>query len=215
MFGRHSSRDFVARRATGFLVAASLAGLAGCDGDDVRVYRAPKDPAPHAASADPSSASQPPRQPASPSPQLAWTAPPGWIDKGAGGMRAGSFAIHGTNQQTAEVSVIAMQTWTGQELGNVNRWRGQVGLPRLRAEQLPQHTAAVTIAGIQAPLFDMVGPAPGSGKPTRILVAVLPLAHVAWYFKMTGDDGLVAGQKAAFTAFLESVILDPPTPRNP
>jgi hypothetical protein len=178
--------------------------LAGCGRDEVRVYPAPKDPPLAVAPADPHRMMGAGAGAAEPKPIL-WTVPPGWADKGASGMRAGSFTVQGTNSQAADISVIAMQTWNGQELDNVNRWRAQVGLQRITAEELPKNTTPVQIAGTEAPMFEMAGTPLDGSKPTRILVAVLPLPDVAWYFKMSGDDALVAEHKAAFVTFLASV----------
>lgn len=178
--------------------------LVGCGREGVRVYEAPKDPAPSIA--QPTTPSSPPSPPA----QIAWNVPASWTDRGASGMRAGSFAVTNAAGESADISVIAMSTWAGQELQNVNRWRAQVGLQPLSAAELAQHTATVKIAGTDAPLFELAGTPLDGDKPTRILAAVLPLPQVAWYFKMTGDDALVAAQKAAFIHYLESVHFGAP-----
>ena len=54
-------------------------------------------------------------------------------------------------------------------------------------------------------LYEQAGANPGSGEKTRILAAITRRDGVAWFFKMTGDDGLVAQQKPAFIEFLKSV----------
>ena len=184
---------------------------AGCGQDPVRVYQAPKDPRP-TLPAGPSD-SRPMAEAARTA--IAWTVPQGWTDKGASGMRAGSFAVAGPNNQKADVSVIAMQTWSGQEVDNVNRWRAQVGLARITPEELPQHTTRIRMAGTEAPLFEMAGTSLDTSKPSRILAAVLPLPRTAYYFKMSGDDALVAAQKATFVGFLQSVRIVPPAESSP
>lgn len=180
--------------------------LTACSRDEVRVYQAAKEtpPALPPAQGNPHGMGAPERK------AVAWTVPQGWTDKGASGMRAGSFGVTGTNGQAADVSVIAMQTWSGQELDNVNRWRAQVGLQRITAEELPQNTTTIPVAGLNASLFDMAGTPFDGDKPTRILVAVLPLPQVAYYFKMSGDDALVAAQKNTFVEFLKSVHFGAP-----
>ncbi len=180
-------------------VMLGLLLLAGCGRDEVRVQQVPKERALSFAQ----DASAP--QSTAASPGISWTVPQGWTDQGASGMRAGSFAATGPNGDKVDISVIALQSWTGQELGNVNRWRGQVGLAPISDAELPKETTQLQIAGHPAFLFDMAGTPPGDQKSTRIIVAVLPLPAVAWYFKMTGADAPVAEQKPAFLEFLKSV----------
>jgi hypothetical protein len=65
--------------------------------------------------------------------------------------------------------------------------------------------AAVEIGSDPGQLYEYAGRSAEDDKPRRILAAVLPLPGLAWFFKMTGDDALVAEQKTAFVAFLKSV----------
>jgi hypothetical protein len=186
-------------RCAGCLAPALALLLAGgCGRDEVRTYRVPKERPPalpaiaaHAHAASPG--------------QIAWTAPAGWAEQPAGGMRAGSFKIAGQNGQTAEVAIIPLSTWSGMELDNVNRWRAQVGQQPITAEDLPKHTAQVPIGELPGQLFEMSGVTPEAEQKVRILAAVLPLPAMAWFFKIAGDDTLVLEQKSAFTHFLKSV----------
>ena len=123
-------------------------------------------------------------------------------------MRVGSFTITNASGQSADVSVIPLSSWEGRELENVNRWRAQVSLPAIKAEELPQQVIAVEIGTDRGQLFEYAGRSAEDDKPRRILAAVLPLPGLAWFFKVTGDDVLVAEQKPAFVAFLKSVKRD-------
>jgi hypothetical protein len=93
----------------------------------------------------------------------------------------------------------------GSDLSNVNRWRGQVGLPAIEEQELGKIGLGVKIDGLDAKLYDLAGENAGSGEKTRILAAMLRRGGVAWFFKMTGDDTLVAAEKAAFIKLLESM----------
>jgi hypothetical protein len=44
-------------------------------------------------------------------------------------MRVASFRVTGKDGKQADVSVIPLPGLAGSDLDNVNRWRGQVGLP--------------------------------------------------------------------------------------
>jgi len=188
------------RGTAGFLLAAALAG---CGGNDIQVYRVAKE-----TSADqPSTAApaNPATEPAGPAPQLHWKLPAGWKEVPPGEMRVASFSVAGNNGQQADVSVVPLPGLAGGDLDNVNRWRGQVGQPPITAEQMATTAEPVELAGQTARLYDQAGTNPGSGDKSRILAAILRREGVAWFFKMTGDDALVAGQKPAFISFLKSI----------
>ena len=138
-------------------------------------------------------------------PRLSWTKPEGWNEAPPGQMRAASFNVKGDGGKQADVSVIPLPGAAGGDLANVNRWRGQVGLGSLSAEELAKTAEAVEIAGQPAQLYDVAGAASGSGDPTRILGVIQQRDGTAWFFKMTGNDPLVAKEKSAFVAFLKSV----------
>jgi hypothetical protein len=113
--------------------------------------------------------------------------------------------VTGKGSKQADVSVVPLGGSGGTDLGNVNRWRGQMGLPDIEAGELPKVTQEVQIGSQAGQLYDIAGPSPGSGDKARMLVAVLRREGTAWFFKMTGDDELVAQQKPAFVGFLKSV----------
>ena len=182
-----------------FLVGA----LAGCDRNEVKVYKIGKD----------ASAANPPVDSAMPpmagagamaKPQLKWTLPDGWQEIAPGEMRVASFRIAGKDNKLADVSVIPLPGMAGGDLNNVNRWRGQVGLPPVSQDELAKLGEKIEAAGAEAVLFDQAGKTT-AGDKSRILATVLHRDDAAWFFKMTGDDELVAEQKPAFVGFLKSL----------
>jgi hypothetical protein len=182
--------------------------LSGCGKSDVQVYQVPKeDKAPPTASAglphghpEVSGAASKAQQPT-----LTWTVPQGWEQAPAGDMRLASFRVNGKNGKTADVSIIPLPGMAGGDLNNVNRWRGQVGLGPLTEADLATAGMSVQIEGQSAQMYDQAGENAGSGEKTRILGAILRREGVAWFFKMTGDDELVAQEKPAFVKLLESL----------
>ncbi len=120
-------------------------------------------------------------------------------------MRAASFRVAAHDGRQADVSVIPLPGLAGSDLDNVNRWRGQVGLPGVSEAELAKLAQPVEIAGQSASLYEQAGANPGSGEKARILAAITRRDGVAWFFKMTGDDDLVTQQKPAFIEFLKSV----------
>ena len=90
----------------------------------------------------------PPPPPVAGDKALQWLLPPGWTARMDGGMRYATL----TPPQDAgkvEVSVVTLAGPAGGELANVNRWRGQIGLP-------PVEEAA--LAGLRKPLRSAAGP---------------------------------------------------------
>ena len=174
----------------------------GCGRDDVKVYRVAKEN-PSA----PPQAAMPAGHPdvaAASSPQLKWKTPEGWNEMPPGEMRVASFNVKKDGKQ-ADISVIPLPGAAGGDAANVNRWRGQLGLSPVTPEELQKAAQRVEIAGQPAELHDVVGKNPGNSEPTRILGVIQHREGTAWFFKMTGDDQLVAQQKPAFIEFLKSV----------
>ncbi len=217
------------------LVLAPLLALlvAGCHRDEVKVYRVAKDqdqpqqqtaPALPTDSPNPSlppghpdisSASTAPLPAASASalPQLTWKTPDGWTEVPPGQMRVASFKVNGVDGKSADVSVIPLPGLAGSDDANVNRWRGQVGLSPASPDELKKSAESVEAGGQPAQLYDIAGQNPGSGDAERILGVIQHRDDMAWFFKMTGDAGLVEKQKPSFVAFLESLnFVAAPTP---
>ena len=179
--------------------------LSGCGREDVKVYRVAKDQ-PNPATAAPGG--MPAGHPAVGGPaqaQLTWKTPDGWNELQPGGMRVASFKITGNNGKQADVSIIPLRGGAGGDFANVNLWRDQVSLPPVTAEELAGLVQPVAAGGLRADLYELPGKSPENGEPTRILGAIQHREDTDWFFKMTGDDQLVAEQKPAFIEFLKSI----------
>jgi hypothetical protein len=195
-----------------WLILGVAVFLNACGRDDIRVYEVPKEqpsamakggmPAGHP---DTSMGSMPGMvAPAIPA-RLTFTKPEGWSEAAPGQMRVASFNVKNEAGKQADISVIPLPGMAGGDEPNVNRWRGQVGLSTLSGEELAKSAENVEIAGEPAKLYDVAGTGSGSGEPTRILGVIQHRDGMAWFFKVTGDDVLVAKEKPAFVAFLKSV----------
>ena len=120
-----------------FLGGLLVAALAGCDHQDVKVYKLAKDPSGAKPPGELPMASMIGSTPAA-QPHLKWTLPAGWTEVPAGQMRVASFVVKGADGQQADVSIIPLPGGAGGDASNVNRWRGQVGLPTVSPEELSQ-----------------------------------------------------------------------------
>jgi hypothetical protein len=138
-------------------------------------------------------------------PQLTWKTPEGWTEVPPGEMRLASFNVKSKNGKQADVSIVPLPGMAGGDSANVNRWRSQVGLQPLSAEELQKLAQPVVVAGQPGELYEQVGKNPGSGEGMTILAVIQHREGTAWFFKMTGDPEVVAQQKPALVEFLKSV----------
>ncbi len=205
------------RLAGGALLGLLLLPLAGCGDNDVKVYKVAKadDATTPAATTAPGDMSAPTASAQTTVPQLKWTLPEGWAAKPAGEMRLASFAAPGKDGKSVDISIVPLPGMAGGDLNNLNRWRGQVGLEPITADDFSKQGEPVTIGGSQSVLFDLAGTpagAAGMGAITagadgkaRILAVALHRDDMMWFFKATGDNDSVGLQKANFIAFLKSL----------
>jgi len=136
-------------------------------------------------------------------PGLNWTAPANWQSRPPTAMRKATYAIPGDAGAAGDLSVTAFPGDVGGELANVNRWRGQLGLAPLAATEVEGAVTRLTPHGLSATLVDFSG---GSAdKPVRMLGAIVPFNGATWFFKLTGPVDLVAKEKPAFLAFVQSL----------
>lgn len=185
----------------------TVATLAGCGQNKTEVYQVAKEAPSTPGAAQSQPAGMPPGHPniSSVVPRLEWKLPAGWETAAPGEMRVASFKVADKNGKQADISVVPLPGVVGHDLENVNRWRGTVGLPAVTDEGLGKLAQSVDIGGQPSQLYEQAGENPGSGDKLRILAAVSRRDGIAWYFKMSGDDELVAVQKPAFLEFLKSL----------
>lgn len=129
---------------------------------------------------------------------LTWTAPAAWTAKPRGSMRKGSFAVKGDAGE-ADLGITAFPGATGGLEANLNRWRGQVGLPALPPAEVVAAVEKFDSNGLQFIVADY------AAGGNRLLGAIVPYGGNSWFFKLMGPDATVAGQKAAFIEFLHTV----------
>lgn len=134
----------------------------------------------------------------------AWEIPTGWQEQPPSPMLTAKFLVT-EGQGSAEISVSSLGGDGGGVLPNVNRWRGQLLLPPIKAEDLPTHTTEVPVGAAKAMLVDFTGSSAKTGDNARMLVLSVPQGGQTWYFKMLGDEQVVSRQKDAFLKFVQSV----------
>jgi hypothetical protein len=205
----------MSRRTSLLALAAATLLFSACSEEKVAVYRVPKEKEPEmpmaaaadAAPAQAGAAAGPGMAdtavPTASGADLAWTVPSDWVVKPPAPMRKASFGVP-AGATEAELSITAFPGEVGGELANVNRWRSQIGLTPLRAEELDASVSRQKANGLD---FTVVELAPSGGVATgkSILGAIVPYEGSTWFFKLTGPGPAVSSSKASFIVFLRSV----------
>ena len=171
-----------------FLFSLSVVLVAGCGREEAQTYQAPKE------SLAPPVAQQAPSQPAGNGfdAQL----PEGWTEAPGSGMRMVSYAIEGTSVDFYLISLMM-----GDVPSNVNRWRGQVGLPPASPEAIAQEVESFQIDGHGVKYIEIYN----EDNDRGIISAIVDLAPQYWYFTAKGPVGELKANASAIRKFIESV----------
>jgi hypothetical protein len=138
-------------------------------------------------------------------------APKSWRPVPASGLRKAEFAI-GSNEQDGFVRLTAFPTNAGplmtDPLANVNRWRGEIGLPTIEKDQLGESTESIEIDGKPAEYVRLI---PDTSKPEHskikqaTLAAMVTAGDQIWFIKLFGPRDTVVDEEENFKAFLTSM----------
>ncbi|MFM9017342.1 MAG: hypothetical protein ACKOLZ_07535 [Verrucomicrobiota bacterium] len=128
-----------------------------------------------------------------------WAAlPAGWSVGPENAMRKGTFIVPGPDGTKAELAVTVFPGSVGGLTANVNRWRGQIGLP-------PADEASIRASAQES----KVGPDSGmrfimkSSDGAKATDAVMvPKGGSTWFLKLSGDAKAVESAGAAFVKFI-------------
>ena len=131
--------------------------------------------------------------------KVTWSAPASWTAVPGAQMRYASFSINGPDGTKGDLSVIALPGTGGSDLGNVNRWRQQVGQDPLDEVAL---ATQVTRVNAKNAVFSLTR---CSGASSDMLAAWLRQDQNCWFFKLTGPRTLIDQENARFVEFLQSV----------
>lgn len=137
---------------------------------------------------------------------LIWTAPTHWRLGPPMNMRKATLVIPGAAGDKAELTVTAFPGNVGGNLANVNRWRAQVQLGPISEAEMNASFEHLDVGVLHLDVVEILGPATSDGKPRqRLLGAIVPFEKATWFFKLTGPDALVSGEKASYFAFLKTL----------
>lgn len=136
------------------------------------------------------------------------TLPPNWVqDPTERPMRFATYNVGpgggAGNEQASLIVTRLPRSGFGSIEQNINRWRGEVGLPPssdVASEQFRQARAG----GEAAVVFDFAPPAP-TPDAKRSFVAIVPKGADVWFLKLIGPARTVTEQQANFEAVLQSL----------
>ncbi len=137
------------------------------------------------------------------SPGFEYEKPDGWQPGKKGPMRKIAFEVS-SGDLKAEITVTTLPAGGGAVGMNVDRWRGQVGLPPVDAADEEDGLDELDVSGQKATYVVLEGPE--ESDPRRSTLGVISIrGDTAWFFKMMGDAEVVSAQKENFESFVGSV----------
>jgi hypothetical protein len=134
-----------------------------------------------------------------------WQMPAGWQEVSGGQFLVAKFTLTGAGGATAAVNVSSSAGEGGGSVGNINRWRGQLGLTSLPDGDVNKLVTTIDVQGGKASLVDLSGTDVRTGQPTRLVGVMVPQSGQTWFYKLMGDAKVVESQKDAFTKFVQGV----------
>ena len=132
-------------------------------------------------------------------PQIKWETPQGWTEVPPSAMRYASFSASAENGDKIDISVVTFAGEGGSDPDNVNRWRGQIGLPPLGQNAVTSQIAALKTADTTFSTTDI------AGTKARTIAAWTHHDGRVWFFKATGPSAAVEKEKPNFVKFIQSV----------
>lgn len=188
------------------LVVVSL-GVVACRDTQIRSYTVPRSGPPRATQAPPEVDMAPQAVAHGP----AWDLPAGWQQIPGTGMRYATVVVEpagsSPERPQLEIRVTPLAMAAGEILGNVNRWRGQIGLSPITDAEVGSVVRTFSVDGHPAQLVNLTGVAKDGAPPQQILAAILTSDPQVWFFFMVGDAQRMSKYAAPFETFIKSVRL--------
>jgi hypothetical protein len=124
-----------------------------------------------------------------------WPAPAGWTEVSPGPMQEAKYTLV---DGRAAVTLSILGGSSGTLRANVDRWRGQIGLPPLAEGELEKIIAPLDLDGVKATVVDM------SATKQRMVTVIVPRGESTWFFKLLGEPDAVAAANNAFLTFVKT-----------
>ncbi len=135
-----------------------------------------------------------------------WQLPKTWQQAPPRPMRIATFTVAGNTD--IDCYLTSLSGKAGGVDANVNRWRDQLGLPPLSAEELAQ-LPQIDMLGRKATMVEAAGQFKSMDGQTKagwkLVGAVLDLDGQMLFAKMTGPEQAVGAEKENFVAFCQTL----------
>jgi hypothetical protein len=128
-----------------------------------------------------------------------WTVPESWVSQPAPRMVLARFSA-GPAGHAADITVSVFPGDVGGAAANVNRWRGQIGLPPVPEKEALQLLTKIEMADGEGQLVDLTGTS--GEEAVRMIGAIVPRGSRTWFYKLVGHDHTAEKEKDAFVEFL-------------
>jgi hypothetical protein len=126
--------------------------------------------------------------------EIVYQTPTSWKELPATSPRHASFQV----KEVGDISIISFPGDVGGNLANINRWRGQIGLPPISDEDLDSMSETIMIGDNPALVIHLE-------SKESILAAILPQGPKTWFIKFRGPSDVVADEKTTFLQFLQTI----------
>lgn len=135
-----------------------------------------------------------------------YEAPAGWSPGKATGMRKAALEVRDGDQK-AEITVIDLSREAGDRLANVNRWRGQVGLPPVSADELKASMKSLPVGSLTGDYVELISQE-GADAAQSILGVIVDQNDKTWFVKLQGSTPLAVSQREKFEQFVKSLTFE-------
>jgi hypothetical protein len=134
--------------------------------------------------------------------EISYQAPPEWSAAPRNAFSLAAFKVADGDQQAD----ITISSAGGDWAANVNRWRGQLGLPPQDAAEIATATKSIDTLGGQGQYIEITGPESAPKRET-ILGVRANAGGRTWFIKLKGDSPLASREQPRFEAFVKSLKL--------
>jgi hypothetical protein len=134
---------------------------------------------------------------------LSYKLPKDWVELPTNTMRLANLTV-GDGETEAAVTGFAFSASApamADPLANINRWRGEIGMPPITQDELDKDVEKMDIDGMQSTYVDLMP----EGNEEFTLAAMGQRDDKVWFFKLRGPAETVAAQREAFKAWLASL----------
>jgi hypothetical protein len=135
--------------------------------------------------------------------QVKYEVPDGWTVGKVSEMRKAAFTVT-DGEKSVEITIIDLMPEAGELLPNVNRWRQQLQLNEMTAEDLASLVENIRVGDAVGHYVALAGPG-DANRPQTILAAVVLHGGKSWFIKLMGDAELAATEEERFKSFVRSV----------